>query len=77
MKNNNEHINLFEKYAIISLAYLFKSIRYFFRICYKFVRLVYRTAKKIFNYTYQKLAPFYTKLTEKIYLIACKTFDVN
>jgi hypothetical protein len=77
VEKENKHIRLLEKYAVIVLAYLFKAIRYFFRLLYKIVRLIYRLMKKVTLMIYSKLSPHYHKVLEKIYIRACKTFDVN
>jgi len=77
VKKRNNYIEGLEKQAIIVLAYLFKSIRYLFRLGYKLLRLIYRLIKKGLKLLYIKLEPFYSKLIEKIYSLACKTFDVN
>lgn len=77
MNNQKKHIESIEKYAIILLVYLFKIIRYVFRMLYKIVRLIYRLIKHGILHLNIKIKPHYHKILEKIYLRACKTFDVN
>lgn len=77
MNNQRKHIEIMEKYAILLLVYLFKIIRYVFRIIYKIMRLIYRSIKRGIIHLITKLEPHYHKALEKIYLRACKTFDVK
>lgn len=77
MKNREKNSELLERNAIIVLAYLFKSIRYVFRLAFKLIRLIYRMFKKLVQFSYEKIEPIYSKVTEKLYVLACKTFDVN
>jgi hypothetical protein len=66
-----------EKYAIIILVYFFKSVRYIFRMLYKIIRLIYRLIKQGVTLLIKKAEPHYHKALEKIYLRACKTFDLK
>lgn len=77
MKNRSNYIDLIEKYAIILLAYSFKAVRFLIRLLYKVLRFLYRILKAGFIYCYKKLEPHYQKAQEKIYVIACNTFDLK
>ena len=71
-----EHINL-ERILVVSLLFIFKSIRYVFRITYKLVRLFFRVVVLLYHKTELFITPYWNELREKIYLRACKVFDLK
>jgi len=77
VNNRDKNIEQIEKYVLMLLMYGFKCIRYCFRICYKILRLFIRLIKRAIFITLKKMEPTVEKLTEKIYNLACKTFDLN
>ncbi len=77
MNRKQKNINFLEQKLVYLLLVLFKIGRYIYRIFYKLVRLCFRLLKKmIFNFLVF-LEPHIINLQEKIYLRACKVFDVK
>lgn len=77
MKEKSENIILIEQKLIYLILMLFKSMRYLFRILFKIVRLIYRFLKNILYKLLLELEPYIETIQEKIYLRACKAFDIK
>ena len=77
MSQQSKNILFIEQKLIYLVLVLFKMVRYVFRIFYKIVRLIYRFLKKMIYNFLVFIAPHVEKLQDRIYLRACKAFDIK
>ncbi len=77
MIERKQNIISIEQKLIYLILIMFKTVRYIYRISYKIIRLFYRIFKTFSVRISIILEPYIIKLQEKIYIRACKVFDIK